>query len=810
MIIKEINLIGFGQFKNKVINLQDGINIVYGDNEAGKTTIHNFINGMFYGFLKPYARRTVYLDEHVKYAPWDNSKYAGIIKFTYDGKEYRIEREFARNNESTNVYLNDTGENITNSIDNGDGGRILQPGNHFFGFNDTVFTNTLFVKQLGNRTDTSLANEVREKLINVSNTLDDNLSIEKAIGELDKSIKDIGTIKATTSSYGKSHIRLEKLREKKESILKLKEEYDLLLSNKVQIDKELDNRISNINQLENRLDDAKILAKHRLFQEANSIKNEINDLNDKAKELERYANLSMEDYSYGIDLKRKILNIDEKIQENKNLITDIDNKIKELTSIDIKEDKSLDNIEVDYQKYEELEEERNTLKYTDNISELQFVQRDFNENIRTKNNLLIGIVLSIIASLSSVGLSIYLSNYLASIINIVTIPLMLILIYKSRSVKGLLVRIKKQRKQLEEREQLRKEKFITIDKSLENILFKYNVKTKLDLKRLLDKTQYHAFNIDQQERNIKENVSKKEDIIEKTEDLRELNQENKLELNKILANNSSDNFNDFKLGLEKKNIYEDTIVEINTKTNLLNRILGDSDLETLENEIKEHHRDITSIDEEMSVDELKTEINHKKEEISDTKIDIGRCEERINALNKEISSLVEIEEEISRIQDFLNKQDDKREALTLAKSTIEDLSKDIHRQFAPMINNKVGSIVEDITGGKYSSVKIDNSLEIGVINPDTQEIVNIENLSGGTIDQLYFSLRFGIVDSINNKGLPLILDDCFVQYDDNRLRNIMEFIYEKSKDKQIILFTCHRRENKILDEMKVEYNLINL
>ena len=64
MIIKELNLIGFGKFKNKKIHLKEGINIIYGENEDGKTTIHNFINGMFYGFLKPYAKRTSYLDEY--------------------------------------------------------------------------------------------------------------------------------------------------------------------------------------------------------------------------------------------------------------------------------------------------------------------------------------------------------------------------------------------------------------------------------------------------------------------------------------------------------------------------------------------------------------------------------------------------------------------------------------------------------------------------------------------------------------------------------------------------------------------------
>ena len=212
----------------------------------------------------------------------------------------------------------------------------------------------------------------------------------------------------------------------------------------------------------------------------------------------------------------------------------------------------------------------------------------------------------------------------------------------------------------------------------------------------------------------------------------------------------------------------------------------------------------------MTVEQIESDISSVKDKISDIKIEISRYEERVNNLNNEISKLVVIDESIDRLEKYLSDADKQKEALNLAKSTIEDISKDIHSQFAPMINEKVGNIIEDITGGKYTSVKIDNSLEIGVINPDTQEIINIENLSGGTIDQLYFALRFGIVDSINNEGLPLILDDCFIQYDDSRLKNIIEFLYKKSKERQIILFTCHNRENKILDEMKVEYNLINL
>lgn len=70
-----------GSLKKKIIHFDEGLNIIYGDNESGKTTIHNFIDGMFYGFLKPYVKRKIYLEEHEKYKPWNREEYMGILKF---------------------------------------------------------------------------------------------------------------------------------------------------------------------------------------------------------------------------------------------------------------------------------------------------------------------------------------------------------------------------------------------------------------------------------------------------------------------------------------------------------------------------------------------------------------------------------------------------------------------------------------------------------------------------------------------------------------------------------------------------------
>ena len=92
----------------------------------------------------------------------------------------------------------------------------------------------------------------------------------------------------------------------------------------------------------------------------------------------------------------------------------------------------------------------------------------------------------------------------------------------------------------------------------------------------------------------------------------------------------------------------------------------------------------------------------------------------------------------------------------------------------------------------------------------SRENININSLSGGTIDQLYFALRFEIINSMSDSRLPLILDDCFIQYDDIRLENILRFIKDKSKERQIILFTCQKREMELLNKIDANYNLVAL
>ena len=89
---------GFGKFHDTAVSFEDGLNVIYGKNEAGKSTIHTFIRGMLFG-IERQRGRAARNDIYSKYEPWENSgTYEGQLRLeSDDGTIYRIERSFQKN-----------------------------------------------------------------------------------------------------------------------------------------------------------------------------------------------------------------------------------------------------------------------------------------------------------------------------------------------------------------------------------------------------------------------------------------------------------------------------------------------------------------------------------------------------------------------------------------------------------------------------------------------------------------------------------------------------------------------------------------
>lgn len=181
----ELKLNHFGKFNNQSISLKDGINLIYGGNEAGKSTIHTFIRGMLFGIEKTRGRAAKD-DIYGKYQPWDTpGAYSGSMDLEVQGRIIRICRSFDKNNKDTTILDLETGREINGYNDNMS--ELLE------GLTEAGYRNTISIEQLKAKTGQELADEVRNYITNLSLTKSNEVDVVKALGFLTARRKELET-----------------------------------------------------------------------------------------------------------------------------------------------------------------------------------------------------------------------------------------------------------------------------------------------------------------------------------------------------------------------------------------------------------------------------------------------------------------------------------------------------------------------------------------------------------------------------------------------------------------------------------------
>ena len=84
----------------------------------------------------------------------------------------------------------------------------------------------------------------------------------------------------------------------------------------------------------------------------------------------------------------------------------------------------------------------------------------------------------------------------------------------------------------------------------------------------------------------------------------------------------------------------------------------------------------------------------------------------------------------------------------------------------------------------------------------------MEQVSRGTIEQIYFALRMAAAEVLYEEEYPVILDDTFAYYDDARMEMTLRWLAENRK--QVLIFTCQKREREALERMRLQYRFIGL
>lgn len=268
MKINKIKINSYGKLKEKEVKLKDGINIIYGKNESGKSTLLNFIVNSFYGISKN-KKGKEYSDVE-KYTPWLGEEFSGKLEYELNNKnKYEIYRNFKKKNPK---IFNENMEDISKefNIDK-------SKGNEFFyeqtKVDEELFLSTTVVGQQEVKLGKQEQNILVQKIANLVGTGDDNVSYKRAIDRINRRLLDeIGTQRSREKPINIINKKIEDLEHKKQELEKYEDIKYEIEENK----NKLEGKISDLNNKNNLLKEIKIInEKEKIEKEKIKIKENI-------------------------------------------------------------------------------------------------------------------------------------------------------------------------------------------------------------------------------------------------------------------------------------------------------------------------------------------------------------------------------------------------------------------------------------------------------------------------------------------------------------------------------------------------------
>ena len=269
--------------------------------------------------------------------------------------------------------------------------------------------------------------------------------------------------------------------------------------------------------------------------------------------------------------------------------------------------------------------------------------------------------------------------------------------------------------------------------------------------------------------------------LEKNDYLNENNllEKNNNELNEEI-NKLKNNYN-LKINLEKEKIKNNYFNKI--ENNKLNNLINSENIN-------------------YELEKIQNEINNKKIKLHELEIDKENIEPKLDNLSKIEEELVYNNEQKVNLKKL-------EKSMILAKVILSQAYEKMKNTVTPKFTDNLSKNISKITDGKYKHVNLydENGL---VVELENGNYIEANRLSIGTIDQLYLSLRLSMVEDLSEEKMPIILDEAFAYFDTERLKNMIKYLSEEYKNRQIILLTCTEREKEIFDELNINYNLVNL
>lgn len=234
----------------------------------------------------------------------------------------------------------------------------------------------------------------------------------------------------------------------------------------------------------------------------------------------------------------------------------------------------------------------------------------------------------------------------------------------------------------------------------------------------------------------------------------------------------------------------------------------DNEIENIRNEY-ENSINIDHILDTINWNLLNEKLEEIQEKLKQKYILLNSIEIEEKNISLKLDDYAKLEEEYENLNERLKELEEKTKCINYAKEYLNKAYEKMKKSITPKFTENLSNNISSISNNKYNKVNLNEENGL-IVENEKGEYIPAERLSVGTIDQLYLSLRLSMIDEISEEKMPIMLDEAFAYYDEERLENILKYLINKTDKNQVIIFTCTLREQKILDKLGVSYNLVEL